>query len=164
MCTVSPMKTARFVVSVLSALAFAGAIASRASADPQPVGPLAGVAFQPAQPDPLASVASIVAFAPTSEAAHVHRISLVPADALHCDADNYRALYIVDVDSAGTMAPALYIGATTCTGSGNWEAGRVAFTIPLTHDLLAGHSLAAMWRAEGNGVAIPSGAWRVETQ
>lgn len=155
------MKLNRFAVA-FSALALAVALASQALADPPLVYPLAGLVYQPAQPDADESIAVIVAFAPTDKDSHVERISLVPVDGLLCDATHYRVLRVYDVDAAGAMGTALYTGTTTCADSGTWEAGVAAFSIVLAHDLRAGHSLAAIWRSSGAGVALPSGAWRIE--
>lgn len=155
------MKKLTLSLCLASALSV-GALVHGAAADPPPVYAPIPAVYQPPQPDPLVSVGSIVAFASTAGASHVGKVALVPVDALACDADDYRTLYIVDVDAAGDAAPALYTGTTTCAGSGDWSAGVAAFTILLAYDLPAGHTLAAMWRSSGAGTALPGGAWRVE--
>lgn len=157
------MKTASLVARSLLVLGALAALASRATAAAPPVAPLAGIAYQRPELEPLAGNGAIVAFASMVSPSHVTRISLVPVDRLVCDPSNYDALDVYDVDAAGNASgSALYATTTTCAGTGDWTAGKAAISVTLAYDLPAGHALAAIWRPVGAGVALPGGAWRVE--
>lgn len=156
------MKTTHLALAALSVLATCGALASRASADPVPIFGLAGLALQPAEPNPNTTVAAAIAFASTAGASHVERVAFVPFDHLYCDSTFFRSVEIFDADAAGDVTAPLYSSDTSCTGTGDWTAGAAALSVTLSYDLPAGHTLYATWHAAPYGVALPAGAWRVE--
>ena len=152
-----------------SALALAAAFALVGTshpleAAPPPLLPVTGIAFQPAELDPTADTGSAFAFAPTFGSAHVTRVAFIPYDPLKADDGNYRALWIEEVDTKGNFvgSPLFFTTTQVSLGTGDWTAGRPAFSATLDYDLPAGHALMGAWRPVGEGVELPAGAWRVE--
>lgn len=128
--------------------------------------PLAATVYQPPQPNAAQPLGVVLAFASSSAPSTVMRLAFVPVDPLVADDAAYRALDVFEIDAAGDpVGPSLYSGTTRTAvsgGSGDWTAGRAAFSFALAGELDAGHALMASWRPIGAGCAMPGGAWRVE--
>ena len=152
------------IALVLAAsLACIGGVAGRATANPAPTVPATVPVYQRPEADPLAGNGAIVAFASTAGPSFITSIAFIPVNETSCSSTDYDTLDVYDVDAAGDVSgAALYSGAASCAGSGDWSAGRPAFVLPIAHALPASHTLAAIWRPVGAGMALPGGAWRVE--
>jgi hypothetical protein len=162
LCSLARMNSTRFALSTLSALTLVGMLAARASADPTPIYGAVVPVYQPAEPSAMQPIGAAMAFASTLGASHIERVAFVPFDGLTCNATNLRSVDIFDVDTNGDVTSPIFSGDTSCMGTGNWTAGKVAVSATLSYDLPAGHTLYASWQPSGTGVALPAGAWRIE--
>lgn len=158
------MKT---TIPILSAIVLCACLQASSAAmpppPPEPMLPLAGIAYQTAEANPTKPLGSIIAFASSFGASHIEQVSFIPVDELHADSDNYRSLWLMEVDTNGDFVGGPIFATTTQpSGTGDWTAGRAAVSVTIDYTLPAGHTLMGTWRPNGGGTPLPGGAWRVE--
>jgi len=124
--------------------------------------PLDAYAYQKELPA-LGGSATILAIASDEGDAHIELVELCIADgSVTADDIDYRILNLVTIDPV-TGTPSLVVRVTTetaPTGTGDWTPLLAAFTTgPFT--LPASHRLVVVWEADGAGVVIPNGVYRI---
>lgn len=114
----------------------------------------------------LANGITVLSFASTTGSSFIAAASLVAGEALVAADINYAQVDLHDRNlAAGTNGASLWTGTTETTahpeGSGDWVAGKIAYTATLNYALPAGHALIAVWSSGGIGAATPGGNWRI---